>query len=423
MSGRTDEDQAAPSLGAAYSQGSLRTQNLALVAAHAFRSEQRLSRAGLAEATGLTRSTVSRLVGELVEARILDELSPHEGRQGRPAIPLAPAARSIVGIGLEVSGGYLAGRAVDLRGAVLTESIVHGRFEHSAPGPVLARLGDLLRGMSTGGALDGARIAGVNLALPGLVDPAAGRLLRAPNLGWDELHPEEYLGEGAMPEGVSLLVRNEADLAAFAHSRSAPGRPEPASTFFYVSGEIGVGAATVVNGAVSAGMRGWAGEIGHTLVDPAGPGCGCGARGCLEQYTGRDVLLERAGLPAGTTPGELADAALAGSAPALQAVERAGWALGIALSGAVNLLDVHDVVLGGSFAPLFDLLRPPVEEQLRTRVLASPWAEVHLRPAGDDSFPAVTGGAVAALETVISAPATWMRAPSTVAPPTMAWQG
>ncbi len=394
------------------SQASLRTQNLALLAARAFASDTPLSRADLAEATGLTRSTVSRLVSELVSGGILEELAPHEGRRGRPAIPLAPAARSVVAIGLEVGARSLAGRLIDLTGTVLAEEVVSGRFEHSEPAPVLARLGELTRALVASAPCAGAVVVGATLALPGLVDHVDGRLLRAPNLEWSEVRPADLIGPGALPEGIRLGVRNEADLAALAHSRLAPARPAPTATFFYVSGDIGVGAATVVDGVISAGMRGWAGEIGHTLVDPAGPRCGCGARGCLEQYAGRDALLERAGLPPGTTARRLAEDADGGNDRARDAIERAGWALGIALANVVNILDVDEIVLGGDLVALFDLLRGPVEDQLRTRVLASPWSQVTLRAAGTDPYPAVTGGAFAALETVVASPADWIAAPA-----------
>lgn len=390
-----------PATPAAVSQRALRAQNLAVVARHAF-AHGPLSRAALAQATGLTRSTVSRLVDSMLSAEILRELDPLVQGRGRPATPLAPARRSLVGLGLEVSPSYLGGRLMDLAGDVVAETIEEGDFERSSPKRVLERLAVLAHGVLDAPAARGTRLVGTSLAVPGLVN-GDGRVLRAPNLGWREVPVPDLLGFGGPGH---LAVRNEADLAALAHAMAAPGRPAADSTFFYVSADIGVGGASVVAGVPATGGHGWAGEVGHTLVDPTGPACTCGAVGCLEQYAGWDALLRSAGLPKGTTAERLAEAAADGGA-ATAAVRRAGWALGIALANVVNLLDMADVVLGGRFIPLVELLKPAIEDELAVRVLASPWLTVRIRP-GEADRPALTGGAVDALSEVVTNPARWV---------------
>ncbi|WP_324652420.1 ROK family transcriptional regulator [Georgenia sp. H159] len=395
----TRRDSLAP-LTAGVGQASLRDQNLSVVTTLAFAAAEPVSRAAIAAASGLTRSTVSRLVDELLAGGVLRELPPQIVGRGRPATPLTPARGTLAGLGLEVSPRYLGARLVDLSGAVLAELVVPEHLEGSDPAQVLGRLGHLARDLLDASAGRWSALVGARLAVPGLVD-SGGRVLRAPNLGWREVEPGGYLALGA-----PLVVGNEADLAALAHALEAPGRPAGSRTFYYVSADIGIGGSSVVDGVPVCGRHGWAGEIGHTLVDPAGPRCTCGATGCLEQYAGRDALLAAAGLDADSPVRALVDAARA-AGPARDAVERAGRALGVALANVVNLLDVDDVVLGGQFISLLPLLRHSLEGELHRRVLASPWLDVAIRP-GLAGEPALTGSAYAALGDVVAAPSAWL---------------
>ncbi|MEE6282541.1 ROK family transcriptional regulator [Georgenia sunbinii] len=391
-------------------QASLRSHNLGVVARTIFASEAPISRAGVAALTGLTRSTVSRLTEELLAARLITELAlPDDRRRGRPAVPLAPAVGSIAGMGLEVNVDYVAGRVVDLAGTVVAESLVAGNFEDSDPGEVLPLLGALGRRLLAEAAAAGLTMAGTCLALPGLVDTAAGRLLLAPNLGWRDLAPADHLGPAVLPGNTSLHVANEADLAGFAQSMARPGCPAGEDTFLYLSGGIGVGSAVVERGRVAGGQRGWAGELGHVTIEPDGPDCHCGSRGCLERYAGIAAIAAAAGLPSDTTATELA-AAAERDAGARAAVDRAAWALGIALAGAVNLIDVASVALGTGYVPLFPLLEPGITEQLERRVISASFAPVSVRPANATIAAASTGGALRALETVLDAPAAWIEA-------------
>ncbi|MFI1380191.1 ROK family protein [Embleya sp. NPDC020886] len=161
------------------------------------------------------------------------------------------------------------------------------------------------------------------------------------------------------------------------------GAGQGAGSYLYLSGETGIGAGLVVDGDLFRGAHGAAGELGHVVVDPDGPACGCGGAGCLEQYAGLDAVMRAAGVPtaAGTParvggPGddpaatsasrvaELLDRLGREDRQARLAVERAGRGLGIALIGAVNLLDPDTVVLGGVHARLADHLISPIEAAL-----------------------------------------------------------
>ncbi|WP_303325115.1 ROK family transcriptional regulator [Actinomyces radicidentis] len=388
-------------------QSTLRATNLAVVAAHAVAAPSPVSRADIAAATGMTRSTASRLVDELVADGVLAELPPVTGSgPGRPAIPLTVARGSFVALGLEVNVSHLAVRAVDLSGEVLAERIVHHDLTGSDPARVLARLAELLTAVASVSAVRAARLVGASLALPGLVSD--GVLLRAPNLGWDGVRPAGLLAPALDALGTDLVLGNEADLGALAASRTRPGAPGALSSFLYLSGENGIGAGIVEGGQLATGTRGFAGEIGHLLIDPEGPECSCGNRGCLERFAGRRVILAAAGLPEDAEPAELLARWEAGDPAARTAVSAAAEALGVALGAAINLMDIPAVVLGGHLGPLTGVLRPELEAALDRRVLASRWSTPTITAAPPDEAPGATGAAWSVLERVITAPADWL---------------
>ncbi|MPV38407.1 ROK family protein [Georgenia subflava] len=393
-------------------QADLREHNLAVLAQTLFASDRPLSRADLAARTGMTRSTTSRLVEDLVAARIVTEGVAEPGRRGRPALPLAPARATVVGLGLEANVDYVAGRVLDLAGEVVAEEIRTGDLRGSDPRDVLGELGELGAALTRPAGEVRPTLAGTVLALPGLIDGENGRLMLAPNLGWSDVVPADVLGsETVAALGGSVVLANEAKLAALAAATAAPGRHGEQRTFVYVSAQVGVGAAVVLDGHVMTGPRGWAGEIGHVCVEPDGPRCGCGARGCLEQYAGKRAILANAGLDADSRPADLLAAehtAGPSGERARQALDRAAWALGVVLAGTVNTLDVDRIVLGGELAPLADRLRPVLLAELTARVLAAPWSDLRVRGAGDDVALATTGGALLALRTVLENPARWV---------------
>ena len=267
-------------------QESLREHNLALVAGEVLGAERPLSRAEVAARTGLNRATVSRLVAELVAGQLVVEDTPVIAGAGRPATPLRPAGRTVGGLGLEVSIDFLGARVLDLAGQLVAEDVVAGDHRGSDAPVLLSRLRELGEEVAARAAASGTRIAGTTLALPGLV--AHSRLLVAPNLGWREVDPADHLS--TLP-GVRLQLDNEARLAALAELAHGQNR-----SFLYVSGGVGIGAAVVQDGAFATGVHGFAGELGHVCVDPAGPRCRCGATGCLETFAGTAAILRAAGL-------------------------------------------------------------------------------------------------------------------------------
>jgi len=403
---RTREGRAAervPDPSRAARQAQMRTHNLSVALAQVVDARTPPSRAQIAAATGLARGTVTGLVDVLIEAGLVQELDPVVvARAGRPAVPLAPAPGRVAGVGMEVNVDYLGLRAVDLAGGVLVEAVEHVDLRGSDPDAVLDRLATLAAPVLAALAADGVRVAGTALALPGLVDRITGPLRYAPNLGWRDVDVVARLAAHPVLADLPPRVANEANLAARAeaHARRAVVAP----SFLYVSGEVGVGGALVLDGEIFLGRHGWSGEIGHVVVD-GGPG---GTRPVsLEQHAGQDAIARAAGLPAGAPFADVVAALDAGDARARDAVRGAARWLGLAVATVANVVDVSEVVLGGTFGLVFEDVQDVVRDALADRVIFADWSSPSVTRAAAGAYPAMTGGALAVLRTVVADPTPW----------------
>jgi predicted NBD/HSP70 family sugar kinase len=333
---------------------SMRARNLEVVLGAVSRGGP-LTRAALAERTGLTKSTVSKLVGDLVDAGLLAETGPaRAGERGRPGVEVVLSGARVASLGLEINVDYLAVRVLDLTGGVRFAARSERDNRGSRPKKVLGELQALASEALTETHRLGLEVAGAVLAVSGPVGD--GVLFSAPNLGWQDVRPADLLH---LPIPVEL--DNEANLAALGELWYGDGERD----FLYVSGEIGIGAGLVVDGTLFAGATGLAGELGHVVVAPEGPACRCGGNGCLETFAGQEALLTAG--HASSVPALLA-ALSRGDAAALAACAAAGRALGVALTSAVNLLDLDRIVLGGVFTQLYPWLSGPVSEVLAARL-------------------------------------------------------
>lgn len=346
--------------------GDVRRSNLALVLGRVVQSPagSHLTRAQIAAATGLTKASVSSIVLDLLEAGILREVGlSRQGERGRPGVGLElNPARGVMG--MEINVDYIAAGVTDLSGRVVVQDIRERDNRDSASAPVMSALAGLASDVRRAAAAKGVEVLGGGLAVPGLVEAGTSTVTVAPNLGWRDT-PLDLSGllPGA-PLGVSLF--NEANAAALAELAHGP---HARRNFLFVSGEVGVGGGLVIDSELFTGPEGNAGEVGHIVVDPAGTRCSCGGTGCLETEAGQDAIFAAAGIQVkGRSRSEsmsrLLAALAAGDPDALQAVQRAGRSLGIAVASASRMVNVRSVVLGGHFAVLDQWLRKPLLEGL-----------------------------------------------------------
>jgi predicted NBD/HSP70 family sugar kinase len=389
-------------------QRAVRRHNLGIVLGHVVRTGPR-SRATIAQETGLNKSTVSSLVTELIELGLLAERGAERtGSVGRPGLVVEVAASGAAGIGLEVNVDYLSVRVVDLAGGVRHRALQAADLRGRPPEETLDVLAAMARSALERLQAEGVRAAGITVALPGLVDAGTGTLLLAPNLHWEDVPVATALAERLGDAGPRPTADNEANLAAVAELREGAGRG--LRSFVHVSGEVGIGAGVVLDGTLFRGAHGFGGEFGHMTVDPDGPPCACGSRGCLETRAGLEALLAAAGerepdrVPSGEPVARLAARADAGDAAAVEALRDAGRWLGVALGSAANLLDPQAFVLGGFLAPLAAHLAPAAEEEMRGRVLGAGRRLPRLitSPLGPEA--AVRGAAALALAQLVDDP-------------------
>lgn len=367
-------------------QQSVRRHNLSLIVAEV--AARAGSRAELAQRTGLTKATVSALVDLLLAQEVLVEGVAPSDRVGRPARPIAINPDGPPGLGLEVNVDYVAAGLLGLAGEVRARSAHEIDNRRRSAAEIAADLVRLARQLPLP-----VELAGVALAMPGVVGPDQ-ELVRAPNL-------PQLTGAG-LARTVSdqlahpiELVDNEANFGALGCRRGLDTGPD----YVYVSGEIGVGAGLVVDGALFRGSSGFAGELGHVVVRPDGPACGCGGQGCVEQYAGQDVLLRAAGA---TDLDALMGAVAAAETPARAAVQAAGAALGVGLASLLNLVDLPVIVLGGLYARLFDGLVPSLRAELDHRIVSGRPPRLLRSTVGTDA--AVLGAAGAAVQRVLNDP-------------------
>jgi predicted NBD/HSP70 family sugar kinase len=383
-------------------QRSVRRHNLGVVLRHIADRGPR-SRAAIAQGTGLNKTTVSSLVGELLDAGLVRETEVQMlGTVGRPALPVEMDGRNVIGLGIEVGVDFLAVRAADLRGEERHRERVEVDNRGRDVGQVLDDLGALAAGVLRRAEASGLSVVGAVVALPGLVD-SAGRLLIAPNLGWSGVPVAAELTRRLGSPRFPVRVENEANLGALAELWEGAGRT--LRDFIYISGELGIGAGIIVGRELFRGTHGFGGELGHVTVDPGGAVCACGNRGCLETRVALGHLLGAAGLEADAGVDSLAAQAQARDPRALAALEEAGRWLGVGVASAANLLNPDGVIVGGYLARLGTWLVPGLEAELAARVLSAEWDVPRVLTSALGAEAAVRGAAASALRRVLADPA------------------
>lgn len=310
----------------------------------------------------------------------------------------APNPETVTALGLEINTGHVSCRVVDLTGRIVHEHHEAGQYAHSDPGHALEHLATVGR-RAIDALPDPRGLVAINVALPGIVSHDRSVLLRAPNLGWENIAMRDALAQAGLPQvgGVAFDIANGADFAALAVLYEAPGRKGPLESFLYVAGDAGIGACPVMRGEVMQGAHGWSGEIGHMCIDQDGPLCGCGNMGCLESIAGPQALLAHTGAADWETLLASLDRPVV-----QQQLRRAARALGIGLSNALNLLDLSVAVIGGRLADIVHAVQPVIERELRRRVLSAHFDDPKVLTPKLGEYPATLGAAYAGLNAYLA---------------------
>jgi glucokinase-like ROK family protein len=370
-----------------------------------------LSRVDLARLTGLSSTTITNLITELLEQAIVVEEGPEMLQRrpgaGRPrtALRLVPEARYAVG--LHIGVGNIRVAVTDLRAQIVSyHSLVHS-LDQSAE-TVLADTLDLIKRAISESGVPVNKIIGIGVGASGLVNPETGCNLLAPNLGWRNVPIRDWLAER-----IDLPVCVDNNVRAMALGEALFGAARNVRVLAFVYARIGAGAGIVVDGQLYRGSGAGAGEIGHiTVIPDGGDLCRCGNRGCLETVVCEPVIVDLAReLASHNGQGLLAQAlnqqnitldrvfavARAGDIPTRTMLAQRARYMGIALANLVNILNPELILLGGIFYQGRDLLLPTVEATMRQRAFADLDQQIHLQPTSFGSRAGVVGAAALAL--------------------------
>ncbi len=321
------------------------------------RSVEGLSRIELVEATGLSAQTVTNITRRLLDEALIMEAGRTINGPGKPRVTLRLVAESRFSVGVHLDPAVITFVVLDMSGAVVRRRIV--RVAEQEPRRVIETMARTIDGLLDEADVDRRRVAGVGVAAPGPLDAERGTVIDPPKLqGWHRVALREVLAEAT---GLPVIVEKDTTSAAVGEVWTAAGAVDDSFLFVYLG--TGIGASLVRDGEAVRGSSQNFGEVGHIVVDPDGPPCACGSRGCVEVVCTPQAIVERADA-AGVFDGDpdargarvveerftlLSERAGEGD-PAAGAVLRGAAAhLAMLVSVLTNILDVDRVVLGGPF--------------------------------------------------------------------------
>lgn len=371
-------------------------------------TEREISRADLSRRTGLSRSTISAIVNDLLETGLVRESHSGVSTGGRRPIMLEFQDEASFIVGLELGATHISCVLTDLRCKVRAcwSASVPGREQ---PVVALEKMVTAVRSVLDAGSVDLSQVLGIGVAVPSPVDSnRPGELLPLLVPKWQGYNIETHL-EAAFSRPV--FVDNDANLGALAELWWTAG---PAvRNLAYIKVATGIGAGLIIGGRVFRGSSGIAGEIGHTAIDASGARCECGLNGCLTTFIGTNFLLQSAAdyarssgssRPVPKSLDELVDAALAGEPIAAELIRYTGQRLGIGVANMLNLLNPDTVVLGGGITRAGDLLVDAVRKTVGQMSLAESISHADIRVTALDEWGIAVGAATLVLESALQSP-------------------
>lgn len=355
--------------------------NLTVILDAIRRAPAGLSRVELAQIVGLSPQTISNISRRLLDQNLIVEAGKEGTGPGKPRTMLRLNPGGMYAVGVHLDPAVLTFVVLDLVGAV----VKHSRIKTpscSEPEGIIDAIAAEIRNVIEDSGVDRSKVAGLGIASPGPIDVAEGAVVDPPLLpGWERVPLRDAL---AAATGLSTLL--DKDVTAAAVAETWAGGPSGAGSFAFLYMGTGIGCGVVLHDEVLRGTSGNAGEIGHIIVDPDGPLCDCGQRGCVKSSAIPQVLVaqaEAAGVLDGSDPdrsapvvqerfAELCALAYGGNQEASDILRNSAVLVSRAISAVTNVLDVDRVVFGGPFwtclAPAYlELVPGLVAENSATR--------------------------------------------------------
>jgi len=358
------------------------------------RTRQPVSRADLARASGLQRSTISLIVEQLIQENwVIEGPTGRLPRGRRPTYLRLNNERVIIGVDVRPTQTTVI--LSDVNGSFTAQEIL---VTSPNPKSTMRELTQAIRRMIV--LARGRKIEGIGICLPGRFDDSSGKLIFAPNLAWGAVDIRNPLVRAT---GLEVELENAANacvLAAvwFDHA--------PESNLVVITVSEGIGAGVLVDGRLVRGLGGMAGEFGHVPVDPRGPVCGCGSRGCWEVFASNRAALryyaEAGGDTAVQTLTALMNRANNGDARAAAALENMAHHLGRGMRMVVAGLAPERIVVVGDLTSSWGRFGPIIEAEVSAQALGG--VPVRVTPAGEGGMARLRGTVALVLQKHFSAP-------------------
>lgn len=337
---------------------------------HAIRDAGEISRVDLSRKTGLSQASVTSIAAELIGEGLLLEQERGKSQGGRRPVPLALNPKGAYTVGAHLSIDRINVVLMDLQATIISEHTKPLDTTNQGPEPVVATLIEAVQACLWEADFSKSQVSGIGLAIPGLVDSRTGFVHFVPNYRWKNINIAEMLQQRL---GVTTYAENSANTLAIYEQWFGVGRG--ADNFLLITTEHGIGMGMILNGKIYRGIRGTAGEIGHTIVSENGVLCRCGQSGCLEAICGNNAIVREAKKAAKTgewqvkdigsvTIEEIIDAARKGNPSLREIYRRAGRILGTGISNMHKIFDTEKIIVSGKGVLAGDLLFGPMQETL-----------------------------------------------------------
>jgi glucokinase-like ROK family protein len=358
---------------------------------NAIRTSGRMSRVEIARATGLSQASVTGITAELIGEGLLRETETGVSHGGRRPVLLALNPGGAYALGVYLSIHQIGVVIIDFEATILSSHAMTLTETHYRPEVLADKVAQAVQACLWQANFAKEQIAGVGIGIPGLVDSQTGIVRFLPNYQWENVNLRDLVQQRI---DHPTYIENSANTLTISEQWFGEGRG--VDNFLLITLEHGVGMGVVINGQLYRGERGIAGEFGHFTLDPQGPECRCGRRGCLEATVGNYAILRQArqaaadGLWQPTDPHRITieqvlQTARAGD-PALRRIyAEAGAILGVALSNLIVLFDPSKLFISGRGTAAGDLLFASMQATIprhistkldnRTAVIVKDWVQ------------------------------------------------
>lgn len=305
-------------------------------------------------------------------------------------------------IGLDLGGTNIKGALLDRDGNIILKREA-ATLAQEGPEAVTLRMAGLISEFEAAAKNNGEEVIGVGVGIPGLPDQQSGDVIFAPNLGWRNVPLVKFLKNTVT---LPVVLENDANVAALGEQWRGAGRGS--KNMIMITIGTGIGGGLIIGGDLYSGTNGSAGEIGHTVIDPAGPLCSCGRQGCLETLTSASAMkrmaVEAVARGEKTSLAEKKEieakdvicAARERDPIAAKIVSSAAHYLGIGIANMINIFNPDTVVIGGGVSGAGDILLKPLRDSTKKWSLDASYRVVKLALAelGNDAGCIGAGGLV-----------------------------